>query len=137
MRAYDVESKIINAIKDEKSLELFNIIGGSKGHTLELDLSHISHKRYYRRLSRLIATGLVKREGGKYALTALGIIVHREQLILERAVSIYWNLKAIDAIVSSGKIEETEWVKLFKTIIDDQEIQRVILRTYKGIYVNK
>lgn len=137
MRAYDVESKIINAIKDEKSLELFNIIGGSKGHTLELDLSHISHKGYYRRLSRLIATGLVKWEGGKYALTALGIIVHREQLILEKAVSIYWNLKAIDAIVSSGKIEETEWVKLFKTIIDDQEIQRVILRTYKGIYVNK
>ena len=37
MGAYDVETNIINAIKDEKSLELFNIIGGSKGHTLELD----------------------------------------------------------------------------------------------------
>ena len=137
MGAYDVETNIINAIKDEKSLELFNIIGGSKGHTLELDLSHISHKGYYRRLSRLIATGLVKRERGKYALTALGIIVHRGQLILQKAVSIYWNLKAIDAIVSSGKIEETEWVKLIKTIVDDQEIQKVILRTYKGVYVNK
>jgi hypothetical protein len=134
MGAYDVETNIINAIKGEKSLELFNIIGGSKGHALELDLSY---KGYYRRLSRLIATGLVKREGRKYVLTALGIIVHRGQLILKKAVSIYWNLKAIDAIVSSGKIEEREWVKLIKTIVDDQEIQRVILRTYKGVYVNK
>ena len=134
MGAYDVETNIINAIKDEKSLELFNILGASKGHTLELDLSH---KGYYRRLSRLIATGLVKRERGKYALTALGIIVHRGQLILQKAVSIYWNLKAIDAIVSSGKIEEREEIKLIKTIVDDQEIQKVILRTYQGVYVNK
>ena len=93
---------IINAIKDEKSLELFNIIGGSKRHSSEVDLSH---RGYYRKHSRLIVTGLVKRERDrrKYALTALGIIVHRGQLILQNAVSIYWNLKAIDAIVSSGK----------------------------------
>jgi hypothetical protein len=130
MGAYDVETNIINAIKDEKSLELFNIIGRSKGRTLQLDLSR---KGYYRRLSRLIATGLVKRDGGEYALTALGIIVHRWQSILEKAVSIYWNLKAIDAVVSSGKTEEREEVKLIKTIIDDPEIQKVILRTYQGV----
>ena len=130
MGTYDVETNIINAIKDEKSLELFNIIGGSKRHTSELDLSH---KGYYRRLSRLIAIGLVKREGRKYGLTALGIIVHRGQLILQKAVSIYWNLRAIDAIVSSGKIAEGERVKLIKTIVDDQEIQRVILKTRNGV----
>ena len=134
MTAYDVETNIINAIKDgikdKKSLELFNIIGGSKRHTSELDLSH---KGLYRRLSRLIATGLVKREGRKYTLTALGIIVHRGQLIVQKAVSIYWNLKAIDAIVSSGKIGEEERVKLIKTIVDDQEIQRAVLKTYKSV----
>ena len=113
MGAYDVETNIINSIKDEKSLELFNIIGGSKRHSSELDLTH---KGYYRRLSRLIATGLVKREGGKYALTALGIIVYRGQLTIQKAASAYWNLKAIDAIESSGKIGEVEWVKLVKTI---------------------
>ena len=76
----DVETNIINSIKDEKSLELFNIIGGGKRHSSELDLTH---KGYYRRLSKLIATGLVKREGGKYALTALGIIVYRGQLTIQ------------------------------------------------------
>ena len=30
MGAYDVETNIINAIKDEKSLELFNILGGEQ-----------------------------------------------------------------------------------------------------------
>ena len=49
--------------------------------------------------------------------------------MLQKAVSIYWNLKAIDAIVSSGKIGEGERVKLIKTIVDDQEIERVILKT--------
>jgi predicted transcriptional regulator len=61
MGVYEVETDIIFAIKDGKSLELFNIIGG-KRHSSELDLSH---KGYYRRLSRLIATGLIKRESGK------------------------------------------------------------------------
>ena len=130
MGVYDVETNIINAIKDGKSLELFNIIGDGKRDSSELDLSH---KRYYRRLSRLIATGLVKREKGKYVLTALGIIVYRGQLIIQKAVSIYWNLKAIDAIISSGKIGEEEWVKLIHTIVDDQEIEKVILETNKGV----
>ena len=130
MRAYNVETNIINAIKDEKSLELFNFIGGSKRHTSKLDLSH---EGYHRRLERLIATGLVTREDRKYTLTALGIIVHRGQLILQKAVSVYWNLKAIDAIVSSGKIGEGERVELIKTIVDDQEIQRVILKTRNGV----
>jgi predicted transcriptional regulator len=66
----------------------------------------LSNKGYYRGVSRLIATGLVKREGEKYVLTTLGIIVHNGQSILQKAVSIYWNLKAIDAIMSSGKIKE-------------------------------
>ena len=129
MGVYDVETNIIKAIKDGKSLELFNIIGGRKRDS-SLDLSH---KRYYRRLSRLIATGLVKREKGKYVLTVLGIIVYRGQLIIQKAVSIYWNLKAIDAIISSGKIGEEEWVKLIHTIVDDQEIEKVILETNKGV----
>jgi len=130
MGVYDVEINIIAAIKDGKSLELFNNIGGYKRDSSELDLSH---KRYYRRLSRLIATGLVKRDKGKYVLTALGIIVYRGQLIIQKAVSIYWNLKAIDAIISSGKIGEEEWVKLIHTIVDDQEIEKVILETNKGV----
>ena len=130
MGAYDVETNLINSIKDEKSLELFNIIGGSKRHSSELDLAH---KGYYRRLSRLIATGQVKREGGKYSLTALGIVVYRGQLTIQKAASAYWNLKAIDAIESSGKIGEVEWVKLVKTFVDDQEIQRVILKTKKSV----
>ena len=58
MGVYDVETNIIKAIKDGKSLELFNIIGGRKRDSS----LNLSHKRYYRRLSRLIATGLVKRE---------------------------------------------------------------------------
>ena len=130
MGAYEVETNIINSIKDEKSLELFNIIGGSKRHSSKLDLTL---KGYYRRLSRLIATGLVKRERGKYALTALGIIVYRGQLTIQKAASVYWNLKAIEAIESSGKIGEVEWVKLVKTMVDDQEIQRVILETNKRV----
>ena len=130
MGAYDVETNIINSIKDEKSLELFNIIGGGKRHSSELDLTH---KGYYRRLSKLIATGLVKREGGKYALTALGIIVYRGQLTIQKAASAYWNLKAIDAIESSGKIGDVEWAKLVKTMVDDQEMQRVVLGTNNGV----
>ena len=130
MAAYDVETSIINSIKDEKSLELFNIIGGGKRDSSELDLSN---KRYHRRLSRLIATGLVKRDRGQYVLTALGIVVYRGQVVIQRAVSIYWNLKAIDAIKASGKIGEEEWVKLIHTILDDQEMERVILETNKGV----
>ena len=40
MGAYDVETNIINAIKDEKSLKLFNIIGDGRRDFSEPDLSH-------------------------------------------------------------------------------------------------
>ncbi len=129
MGVYDAQNNIIAAIKDGKSLELFNNIGDQRDSS-ELDLSH---NRYYRRLSRLIATGLVKRDKGKYVLTALGTIVYRGQLIIQKAVSIYWNLKAIDAIISSGKIGEEEWVKLIHTIVNDEEIEKVILETNEGV----
>ena len=66
-------------------------------------------------------------------LTALGTIVYRGQLIIQKAVSIYWNLKAIDAIISSGKIGEEEWVKLIHTIVNDEEIEKVILETNEGV----
>jgi hypothetical protein len=58
---------------------------------------------------------------------------NKGQLTIQKAVTNYWNLKALDAIVSSGKIGEEERVKLIKTIVDDQEIQRVILKTYKSV----
>ncbi|MDQ5869011.1 MAG: hypothetical protein M3530_04695 [Thermoproteota archaeon] len=130
MASSEVQHTILNVIKDEKSLKLFNAIarigGKSKNISPELDLSH---KEYYTRLSKLITAGLVKRNGGKYTLTALGTIVYETQLILRKAVAIYWKLNAIDAIESSGQIGEQERVKLIKTIVNDEDIERVLLKT--------
>jgi len=130
MASSEVVRTVVNAIKEEKSLKLFDAIarigGKSKNISSELDLSH---KEYYRRLSRLITAGLVKRNGGKYTLTALGTIVYEKQLILQKAVAIYWKLNAIDAIESAGQIGERERVTLIKTLVNDEDIERVILKT--------
>ncbi len=82
MVSSEVERTIVNVIKDEKSLKLFNAISkiGEKRKNISSELD-LSYKEYYKRLFRLIMAGLVKRNGGKYTLTSLGTIVYEKQLI--------------------------------------------------------
>jgi predicted transcriptional regulator len=125
---------VLKTIADDKSLVLFNTIALSNGDTdICLSTLGLTRKQYYSRLYAFLKAGLVKRERGKYSLTAFGMIVYHNQEIIGNAADQYWNLKAIDSIRASGTGELPQ--EQFHTIIDkliaNQEIKNILLNQIK------
>jgi predicted transcriptional regulator len=80
--------KILDSIKDDKSLRLLNSIAkGEESDTEDFSvLLKISRKEYYLRLSKFVKAGIVTRRQGKYVLTSFGKVIYELQLILGEAI---------------------------------------------------
>ena len=80
--------KILDSIKDDKSLRLLNSIAkGEESHTEDFSvLLKISRKEYYLRMSKFVKTGIVTRRQGKYVLTSFGQVIYELQLILGEVI---------------------------------------------------
>jgi hypothetical protein len=125
----DSPAKIIEAIADHSSLDLFDSIARGVIESEQLKGSKgLTRKQYYSRTGRLLRVGLIKRNKGKFSLTTLGTVVYHAQMEIENAVKNYWKLKAIDSIQSSTDIGEQERVKLIRTILDDSTIENVLVK---------
>ena len=122
-------SEILDAICDERSLNLFNAIANKEGNSSNnlLEQLKLSRKEYYSRMSRLMKTGIVKRKNGEHFLTSFGMIVFEAQAVIRRAVENNWKLKAVDSITSTHDISAGEHEKLLDTLIDDNQIKTLLL----------
>jgi len=121
--------KVLEALADSKSLEIFNSIAKGEGKSDSLkEIKGLTTKQYYVRMKSLMDTGLISREKGKYFLTNFGVVVYHAQSIMEAGISYYWKLKAIDSIQSSGQIAEAERLILVKTIIGDSTIENILVK---------
>lgn len=119
---------ILKAVSDSKSLAMFrSIANGSVESEVLKETTGLSKKQYYLRTRQLLKTGLIQRNKGAFLLTCLGAVVYHAQLVVEKGVSNYWKLKAIDSIQSSAEIGEHERTKLIKTIIDDSGIENILV----------
>lgn len=119
---------ILKAVADSKSLAMFrSIANGSVESEVLKETAGLSKKQYYLRTRQLLKTGLIQRNKGRFLLTCLGAVVYHAQLVVEKGVSNYWKLKAIDSIQSSAEIGEHERTKLIKTIIDDSGIESILV----------
>ncbi|MGA7978102.1 MAG: hypothetical protein WB975_12775 [Nitrososphaeraceae archaeon] len=119
---------VMKAVSDSKSLDMFRSIAkGSIESEVLKQTKGLSKKQYYFRMRQLLKAGLVQRIKGSFSLTCLGAVVYHAQLIVEKGVNNYWNLKAIDSIQSSAEIGQHERTKLIKTIIDDSGIESILV----------
>ena len=74
--------------------------------------------------------GLIKRNNGKYFLTLLGKVVYDTQMIIGKALTYYWKLKAIESVEMSSNIEipKEELTQLINTLIDNHFIKDILLK---------
>jgi hypothetical protein len=120
---------ILNAIYEKKGSDIFKSIASTHSNS-DILITHLklTRKQYYSRMSLLTKAGLVKKEKGRYLLTALGKVIYSAQLDLEAkfesAFENYWKLKAVDSLQMSSK-EERE--KVISALIDNQEIKSILL----------
>jgi predicted transcriptional regulator len=119
--------KVITAISDKESLELFRIIAINSEDSDGLRTkTNLTRKQYYSRLSRMTKAGLVRRKKGKHSLTAFGKVIYDAQTIIERAVNNYWRLKAIDSLEVSNDLSEEERIKLIDSLLDNNHIKEIL-----------
>jgi predicted transcriptional regulator len=99
-----VEADILEIISDERALALFKTVALAKPNTeILITKTQLSRKQYYSRMSVLMRSGLVKRNKGRYALTAFGKVIYDVQITIEKVISnYYWKLKAIDSLESAA-----------------------------------
>jgi hypothetical protein len=119
---------ILNAISNAKAFDIFKSIASARSNS-DILITHLqlTRKQYYSRMSLLINRGLVKKEKGRYLLTAFGRVIYRAELNfeakLETALDNYWKLKAIDSL----QVTSEERRNIISVLIDDQEIKDILL----------
>jgi predicted transcriptional regulator len=124
------EADIINAISNERSLDLFKAIAQTNANSNILTKNaKLTRKQYYSRMSHMTKVGLIHRRNGKYFLTSLGKVIYQAQTLIEKAITDYWKLKAIDSLDISTSIglPQQEHDKILNTLIDDHQIKQILL----------
>ena len=127
MKSQSVED-VTRSLSDIKSLDMFCSIAKGNVESDVLKLTEgLSRKQYYSRTEHLLEVGLIKRKKGRFSLTAFGAVVYHAQFVIESGIKNYWKLKAVDSIRSLTDIGEQERVKLIKSILDDNTIEKILM----------
>ena len=112
-------------------MTLFNTIAVSNGDKyISLKEMNLTTKQYYSRISGLLNTGLIKRHKGKYSITLFGKVVYDTQMIIGKALTHYWKLKAIESIEMSSNVglPKEELTQLINTLIDNYSIKDILIK---------
>jgi Mn-dependent DtxR family transcriptional regulator len=119
---------ILDAISDARALAVYKTIASEKPNSnLLITKMQLTRKQYYSRISRLIKTGLVKRENGRYTLTSFGKVIYDIQITIEVALENFWKLKAIDSLqAADSTLSKEEQTKVLDVLIQNDKIKEVI-----------
>jgi hypothetical protein len=122
-------TSVLRKISDEKTLVLLkNIkISDGKNHIPIKDMQ-LTTKQYYSRISGLMDVGLIKRNRGRYFLTAFGKVVYEAHMTIHRSLLYYWKLKAIDSIQTTD-ISEQDFSTLVDTLIDNYQLKDIFMKS--------
>jgi Mn-dependent DtxR family transcriptional regulator len=124
-------AEVIKTMSDEKSLLIFTTIyiaGGDESETIREELK-LTRKQYYSRISRLQKTGLVKRQKGRYFLTAFGKVIYDSQKLLGTAIKNYWKLRAIDSLaLDENEVPKEERKKIIDELLGNQQLKDILLK---------
>ena len=119
---------ILDSISDEKALGLLKTIALAKPDSeILITKTQLSRKQYYSRMSVLMRSGLVKRNKGRYALTAFGKVIYDIEITIEIALENLWKLRAVDLVQVEEALSKEEQTKILDTLIDSTKIKDVLL----------
>ena len=119
---------ILDAISDARALAVYKTIASEKPNSnLLITKIQLTRKQYYSRISRLIKTGLVKRENGRYTLTSFGKVIYDIQITIGVALENFWKLKAIDSLqAADSTLSKEEQTRVLDLLIQNDKIKEVI-----------
>lgn len=121
---------VLQATSDKRATNILkNIASSDSNSDILITQLKLTRKQYYSRMSSLIKAGLVKRQKGRYLLTAFGKVIYSAQVDLEtkieNALNNYWKLKAVDSLEMPSREERD---KVISILIDNDEIKGILTK---------
>ena len=121
---------VLQAISDKRASNILkNIASSDSNSDILITQLKLTRKQYYSRMSSLIKAGLVKRQKGRYLLTAFGKVIYSAQADLEtkieNALNNYWKLKAVDSLEMPSREERD---KVISILIENDEIKGILTK---------
>ena len=126
---YERLAEIIQIISDDKSVLLLQTIFLASGDTSKVLRTRLKlgRKQYYSKMSRMSKAGLVKRQKGRYFVTAFGKVIYDAHRLLVSAVKNHWKLKAIDSLGNQILLPKEERAKIIERMIGNQQIRQILI----------
>jgi predicted transcriptional regulator len=95
-------------------------------------VGNFTKRQYYTRLRRLIASGLVEREGKHmYRTTSLGSLIYKSHIqSLEMMLDSYWQLCAIDVIKKRSDMPALQRDNIIKVLLNGSQLTEITNDTY-------
>jgi predicted transcriptional regulator len=123
-------AKILAALSNDASHELFKIVAAGKISTYDLKTQmKLTKKQYYSRLHRLIQSGLIRRKDSLYCLTTFGKIFYDSQIVVENALDNFWKMKAMDSLELAEGIHPDERKELLETLMKNNDVKAILSGT--------
>jgi predicted transcriptional regulator len=124
------KSAVLQVTSDKRATNILkNIASSDSNSDILITQLNLTRKQYYSRMSSLMKAGLVKRQKGRYLLTAFGKVIYSAQIDLEKkvenALNNYWKLKAIDSLEMPSR-EESD--KVISVLIENEEIKGILTK---------
>ena len=121
---------VLQAISDKRASNILkNIASSDSNSDILITQLKLTRKQYYSSMSSLIKADLVKRQKGRYLLTAFGKLIYSAQLGLEtkieNALNNYWKLKAVDSLEMPSREERD---KVISILIENDEIKGILTK---------
>jgi hypothetical protein len=129
LQGYDMSlADILKSISDDKSLSIFRLIADDNSNgEISLKKLGLSNKQYYSRISAMMEADLIKRQNGRYYLTAFGKAIYCCIMIAKNALdNYYYKLKAIEAAEVDNNLSNEEFSKLVDALIDNQQLKKCL-----------
>jgi len=126
---YERLADTLQIISDDKSVLLLQTIFLASGDTSKVLRTRLKlgRKQYYSKMSRMSKAGLVKRQKGRYFVTAFGKVIYDAHRLLVSAVKNHWKLKAIDSLGNQILLPKEERAKIIERMIGNQQIRQILL----------
>lgn len=119
--------EVMKTLHNDKSLCLFNSIAIQPDHDTTTIIANLNVKRthFYKMMTALLKTGLVRRRQGRYSITSMGKIVYHAQNLIGNAIQDYWKLVLLDSM-QDNNVPIEEHKQILDSIIENKNLKTVI-----------
>jgi len=129
-------SNIMFLITDPITFNLLKEISKNEepGTDILITRLNLTRRQYYKRISKLVKTGLVKRQNGKYHLPIFGKLIYQAQTDLETKINnIIEQSSQLNALeIMRHDLPKEQFCIIIEQLVQNEDVKNTLLKRYQA-----